>query len=662
MHIPNTALHALQKLVGKENVCQDEISCLLHAYDCSLSRVKPDVVIHVSQASQVAAVVKVLNRHHIPFVPRAAGTNHAGSCAPLQGGAVLNLAGLNRILEINPQQGFALVEPGVITEQLQQALAPHGFFYAPDPASQRVCTLGGNMAQNASGARCLKYGGTLDHILEASLVLPDGEEITLTRTQAGPDWIGLLTGSEGTLGIITRLKVKILPIPQHIQTFLATFNTLEDCVQAVTNLIAQGILPRCVEAMDQLTTQAIEQFSHAGYPLNAQALLILELDGTEKEILSDGKKLEEICRRQGALQFIVARNEKERKQLWAGRQSAYSAMARLAPNVLVCDGTVPRSTLPQTLRKVRQIVTENDVRASLLFHAGDGNFHPQLIFDERNKPETKRIYQTVKQILQTCVDAGGTLSGEHGIGVEKRSLMGYEYDVNTLHLFTQTKQALDPHQLANPLKIIPLNYTEKARPSLPLSDQLENFCQNFKAAVLEKKSFFITGKNSILQTQSPCFSTRSLNRIVDIDLKNYTVTAQAGVTLKQLSQALRAKKVSCLLPSTTGTLGGAFSSGCFPDFYASVTGIQALLANSSFVRYGGKITKNAAGYNLVRLFAGSQGTLGIVTELTFKIFAEKRPPLIKQKWQPLQQGLLWKKFKTVLDPQNVFSVSAGENA
>lgn len=657
MRIPVALRRGLQKIVGKNNVRSDEISCLLHAYDCSLSRVRPDLFVHLTDAACVAPVVQLLNRYRVPFVARGAATNHAGSCTPLKGGAVLNLAGLNRLLEINTKEGYAVAEPGVITARLQQALDPLGFFYAPDPASQRACTLGGNIAQNASGSRCLKYGGTLDHVLEISLVLPDGQPVTLSRTDSGPDWIGLLTGSEGTLGIITRLKVKILPKPACIQTYLVTFPSLEDCVEAVTGLISDGILPRCMEAMDQLTLRTIEEFSHAGYPTQAHALLILELDGTVQEVSRQKEKLETVCLRHKAQQFISAENEQERQRLWAGRRAAYSAMARLAPNVLVCDGTVPRSALPDTLRKVRRILDENNIRAGLLFHAGDGNFHPQLIFDARNPLETKRIYQTVRRILQACVEAGGTLSGEHGIGVEKRGLMAYQYDKNTLHLFAQIKQAFDPAQLANPLKIIPLNYQEQSSAPVPPDEPTASFRQAFTALVAQHKPFFITGSDKLSHGKAPCLSTRELNQILDIDLHNYTVTAQAGVTLQELAEALHKKQVYCVLPEDPEiTLGGAFSSGCFPAFYQEVTGLQAILPDGRLIRYGGKLTKNAAGYNLIRLFAGARGAFGAVTELTFKISATKPPVLDAQPQQPLEENKLFCACKEVLDPEGLLLV------
>jgi len=647
MQIPGTLLNALRKTVGAENILTDEASLLLHGYDCSLSRARPDAVVFVPSADKIAPLIKLLADYKIPFVARASATNHAGSCAPLRGGIILNLTKLNRILQICTEHAYAWVEPGVITADLQRTLAPLGFFYAPDPASERICTLGGNFAQNASGARCLKYGGTLDHILAAEVVLPTGETLALSRQDFGPDLIGLLTGSEGTLGIITKIQVKILPLAAHIQTFLVSFSSLEACVQAVSDLAAHGIIPRCVEAMDQATIQAIENFSQAGYPTQAGALLILELDGTPEQIEQDRTRLETICQQHNALSFTHAQKEDQREKLWLGRRVAYAAMAQIAPNVMVGDGTVPRSELPRALKKVREILQENNLQAGLLFHAGDGNFHPHLIFNGRNRPETQQTALVLRKILQACVDCGGTISGEHGVGVEKRALMAYQYDVNTLTLFTKIKQAADPDNLANPLKIIPLDYREKAhaaeQPPQAVAAQLAAFVEN-------KTPFVITGNNTRLHTdRQAVLSSHTLTEILEIDLQNYTATAQAGISLHALHEALAAKNVFSALPAEDGTLGGAFSSGQFPGFYAYVTGLAALLPDGSLVRYGGKLTKNAAGYNAIRLFAGAQGMFGLVTELTFKIFAAPQPVLEARPFQPARHNLWTQRLSAQLD-------------
>ena len=661
MKIPSAALRKLQQAAGKENVLTDDISLSLYAYDCSLSRTRPDALINLPSEDSIAPILRVLHEYRIPFVARAAATNHAGSCTALNGGVILNTAGLNRILQINTQEGYALVQPGVITGDLQDRLAPLGFFYAPDPASQRVSTLGGNLAQNASGARCMKYGGTIDHVLEADFVLPDGTEMHFSRRDPGPDWIGLLAGSEGTLGMIKRMKVKILPAAKHIKTFLVTFPSLADSVQTVSDLAAQGIIPRCVEAMDQVTTRAVEEFAHAGYPTDAQALLILELDGSPAQIARDEKQLEDICLKNHAQQFIPAKTEAERQKLWFGRRAAYAAMARLAPNVMVGDGTVPRSELPRALQKVRHILDEHHIYASLLFHAGDGNFHPQIVFDERNKPDTIRVTRALKEILEACVDCGGTVSGEHGVGVEKRAVMAYQYDTPTLDLFTHIKQAADPLDLANPLKLIPLDYASKARPALPPEPSVRPLAQALADRRQAHAPILIAGANTRLRAKTfHTLSSRPLNRVLEIDKTNYTATAEAGVTLNELFEALRQASVFCALPQGPGTLGGAFASGCMPDFYPHVLGVEALLPDGSYVRYGGKLMKNAAGYHLTRLFAGSQGTLGLVTQLTFKIFAHPIRPVHVYPFVPGRVNPLWRALKTRLDPEDLFPALPGE--
>ncbi len=642
MKLTPPAKQALTHIVGTQNVLEDELSLSLYAYDCSLSRTRPDAVVLVQNAAQVAPVVQVLAHYKIPFVPHAGATNHAGSCTALKGGVILNLTALNHILEINTREGYAVVEPGVITADLQDALAPLGYFYAPDPASARACTLGGNLAQNASGARCLKYGGTLDHVLAADVVLPDGTQTTLSRQNAGPDLIGLLAGSEGTLGVFTKLTVRILPVVKHIQTFLVTFPSLQESVQTVSALAARGIIPRCVEAMDQTTTQAVEAFAHAGYPVNAQALLILELDGTPAQIKKQQSVLTQICLGHNAQKFIAAKTEEEREKLWRGRRSAYAAMARLAPNVMVGDGTVARSALPATLARVQQILSKNNLQASLLFHAGDGNFHPHILFDGRNKLQTLNATRALNQILKTCVDEQGSLSGEHGIGVEKRALMAYQYDADTLAVFQKIKRALDPQNLANPLKIMPCRFKEKARAPVPLPAEIQALQAQVLAWNKAQTPFIIAGQNTQLKTWvRPLLSSATLNKIIEIDTANYTVTAQAGVELTVLARALKKAGVHSILPVQKGTLGGVFCSGILPQFYAHVTGIEVLLKDGSYVRYGGKLTKNAAGYPLTRLWAGAQGTLGLVTQLTFKVFANAQKPPKPGVFKPAPGSEIW---------------------
>ena len=654
MKLTASVLKKLRSIVGTSSVLTDELSLGLYAYDCALSRTKPDAVVLVTKASQVKAVLRVLHRFRVPFVPRGSATNHAGSCVPLKGGVIISLTALNHILEINTQEKFAVVEPGVITGQLQEKLMPLGYFYAPDPASQQVCTLGGNLAQNASGARCLKYGGTIDHILEATFVLPDGTEQTLSRAQEGPDLLGLLAGSEGTLAVITRMKVRILPLAKYIQTYLISFPSLQDCVQTVSDLVARGIVPRCMEAMDQLTARAVEEFARAGYPTRDKALLIVELDGAQAQIHKEEKILEEICQAHQAKTFVKATTDLQRAQLWRGRRSAFAAMARLSPSVMVGDGTVPRSRLPQALERVQNLLKQNHMQAGLLFHAGDGNFHPHLLFDERNKTQTSNTARVLREILKICVEEQGTVSGEHGIGVEKRAVLAWQYEAPTLGLMAQIKQALDVENLANPLKILPFQFAEKARPFQPVAPEIEALQQQLLTYTQAKQPFVIVGKNTHLKSKhKPVLSSRTLRKILDIDTTNYTVTAQAGVTLATLADALKQAGVEGVLPARQGTLGGAFCSGQYPDFYRQVIGIEALLPDGSYVRYGGKLMKNAGGYPLTRLFAGSQGLFGLVTQLTFKVYAPGQKPLTTHHFQQAKLAEVGRRLQRCLDPQRL---------
>lgn len=654
MQIPSTVLARLQRILGKGQVRTEKLSLMLNGYDCSASSHRPDAVLHITDASQLPSVVCLLAREKIPFVVRAAATNHAGSCAAVKGGVVLNLNALNRLHQIDTQHNFAEVDPCVVTGQLQEALKPLHYFYAPDPASEQVSTLGGNLAQNASGARCLKYGNTADNTLEIEFITPDGQTHVLRHDHAGPDWVGLVAGSEGTLGIIKRLRVQILPAPKYIRTFLITFHSLADSVQTVTDLVAQGLIPRCVEAMDRLTIQTIENFTHAGYP-NAEALLIIELDGNSGQIEQDEHTLQTLCHKNHCLSFTAAHTEEQRQQLWQGRRAAYSAMAALAPNVAVGDGTVPRSQLPTALARVRQIIEQNGVQASLLFHAGDGNFHPQIVFDARQHEQTHRVQKTLKEILKTCVDAGGTLSGEHGIGVEKRALMAYQYSRETLRLFQQIKHAFDPNHLANPEKIIPIGFEENANPHIEKDAAVLALAQQIKQRFIHAQKSYITHHSGSYPSAWE-LSAQTLQKILEIDTSNYTATVQAGVSVAAVLSALQAQKAYARLPDNyDGTLGGLVACKAVPDFTNQIIGVQAILPNGDIVQYGGKVMKNAAGYNLCRLFSGSWGGLGLITQITFKIYATAQCACLQQeRLQPQAADALFRAVKKEIDPQGLF--------
>lgn len=654
MFISRAVITKLKHLLGSQNVMNDPVSLALNGYDCSPSRLRPDLVLAVQRMADLEPLVQLLAREHIPFLVRAAATNHAGGCAAVRGGAVININALNQIENINTQQSTADVQPGVITGVLQEQAAAQGFFYAPDPASEHVCTLGGNLAQNASGARCLKYGNTCDNTLQAEFITPDGEIHLLRHDNPGPDWLGLIAGSEGTLGIIKRMQVKLLPKPPRVKTFLAAFDSLENCIQTVTDLAARGITPRCVEAMDRTVLQAVENFTHAGYP-DAAALLILELDGTRAQIKQQAAQLQAVCRQNQCTDFTMAGSEAEREKLWEGRRAAYSAMAALAPNVAVGDGTVPRSQLPAALKQVQQIIAKHAVHAGLLFHAGDGNFHPQFVYDAASTVQTQAVHKALQEVLKTCVDVGGSVSGEHGIGIEKRAVMAYQYSRETLRLFQKIKQAFDPDNLANPDKIIPVNFEEKARAAVTQDPAVLALQQEVRRRFALRQTSRVTGEPAP-GVPSEILSTQTLARIVDIDKVNYTATVQTGVAVQPLLAALQRQNIYTRLPADyAGTLGGVLATKAAPDFMTQLTGLEAILPDGDLIQYGGKLMKNAAGYNLCRLFSGSWGALGVITQVTFKIYATpQQVSAPADSSQAAQTDPLFAAVKKEIDPHGLF--------
>jgi glycolate oxidase len=456
--IKDEILQALTQILGPEQVLISETDLAVYGYDGSLHSALPDVVVLPTSTGQVSAIASLAFREGIPIVARGSGTNLSGGSIPLKGGIVIHFSRMNRILEIDLQNQRAVVEAGVLNLDLQNALSPHGYYYAPDPASQKVSTLGGNLAENAGGPHCLKYGVTTNHVLGAEVVLPDGETLWIGGKAPDPpgyDLLGLLVGSEGTLGIATKIIVRIMKKPEAVQTFLAVFNTLEEAADTVSAIIGRGIIPATLEMMDQTVIKAIEESIHAGYPLDAKAVLIIELDGLNDGMARLAAGIIEICRDNHVREVKMATSEAEQAKLWAGRKGALGALARLRPNYLLEDGTVPRTKLPGVLKQVVEIGKEHNLQIGIFLHAGDGNLHPTILFDGRNEEERQRVLLAGTEILKACVDAGGTISGEHGIGVEKIHEMPLLFSQQAFESMRHVKEAFDPHDLLNPGKVIP---------------------------------------------------------------------------------------------------------------------------------------------------------------------------------------------------------------
>lgn len=448
----------METIVGKGNVLHDQTSLSVYDYDASLFRGLPDAVAFAMTTEQVSKLVRLANRMGLPFVARGSGTNLSGGTILRDGGIVIDLCRMNRILDMDFENQTALVEPGLYNLNLQNALAPHGYYYAPDPASQKVSTMGGNVGENSGGPHCLKYGVTSNHVLGAEVVLPDGEIVWFGGNAAdtpGPDLMGLLVGCEGTLGIATKILVRIMRSPEKVVTMLAIFNSLEEAGQTVSDIIAEGIIPATLEIMDNLVIQAVEDSVHAGFPRDAEAVLIIELDGLADGMDEQAEKILEICGKNNVVRARKAKDDAERAELWAGRKGAFGAVARLRPSFLVCDATVPRTKLPDALAAVKQVSKKYGLAIGNVFHAGDGNLHPLILFDDRNKDELARVHKAGDEIMKACADLGGTISGEHGIGTEKMHEMPLIFSEDDLRVMRSIKEAMDPNNLCNPGKITP---------------------------------------------------------------------------------------------------------------------------------------------------------------------------------------------------------------
>ncbi len=407
----------------------------------------------------VQGVVRVCNEAGLPFVARGAGTGLSGGATPTEGGVIVECSRMNRILEIDSTNRTAVVQPGVINADLSAAVEPLGLYYAPDPSSQSACTIGGNIAENSGGPHTLKYGTTSPHVLAIEVVLPSGERVELGRRDGhaqGYDLRGVFIGSEGTLGIATAATVRLTPIAETVCTLLAPFRELVPACEAVSQIIAAGIVPAALELLDDRTIQAVEESVYAaGYPRDAGAVLLVELDGFAAAVSAERERVEQICRERGALELRVARDAAERLALWRGRKGAFGAMGRLAPDLYVHDAVVPRRKLPEVVARINRAAEQRGIRLSNILHAGDGNLHPNISFDRRDASELDRVRELGEEILRICVGEGGVLSGEHGIGIEKRDYMGLLFSEADLEAMRWVHDAFDPRDRCNPGKLIP---------------------------------------------------------------------------------------------------------------------------------------------------------------------------------------------------------------
>ena len=449
----------LEAIVGPGGVLSDPDELLVYESDgLTLFRALADFVVFPTSAEQVAAVVKLAGREGMPFVARGAGTGLSGGCLPAEGGLVLSMMRMNRVLEVDYANQLAVVEPGLVNLHLSWKVGPKGYYYAPDPSSQQACTIGGNIANNSGGPHTLKYGVTTNHVLGLEVVMPDGEIVWLggrTRATPGYDLAGVFVGSEGTFGIATKVVVRILKKPQAVKTVLAVFDVIDQASAAVSAIIARGLVPAAVEMIDKLTINAVEDAFGCGYPRDAAAALLVELDGLRVGMDAQTERIVQACRDAGAREVRTARDETERALLWKGRKSAFGAYGRVSPAYMVMDGVIPRTKLPYVLRRVNEIVAAHGLRVGNVFHAGDGNLHPNILYDPRKPGDEARVVEAGAQIMRICAEVGGSISGEHGIGLEKIDFMPLIFSAADLAVMQRLKNAFNPTGLCNPGKVFP---------------------------------------------------------------------------------------------------------------------------------------------------------------------------------------------------------------
>ncbi len=449
---------ALKDVMGPDAVLHDPYDLMLYEYDGYVERATPDVVVLPTTTEQVVAAVRLANEAGMPFRARGAGTGLSGGAIPVGGGMIIGLARMKRILHIDPENMRAVVQPGVVNSELSEAAAPYGLQYLPDPSSQRACTIGGNVAENSGGPHCLAYGVTTNHVLGVEMVLPNAEVITLggaALDAPGYDLLSLVVGSEGTLGIVTQITVRLAPLHEDVRTLLAVFDSVEAASRAVSAIIAAGIIPAALEMMDQASLQAIEAYVHVGYPLDAAAVLLIEVEGLREGLDEQATEIEQICRGEGARDVRRAQTEEERALLWKGRKSAFGAVGRLTKAYFTQDGVVPRTKLPEVLKEVQEIGRRLNLRILNVFHAGDGNLHPLILFDPDDPEEVARTHQATDEIMAAFIRAGGTITGEHGIGVEKRDYMPMLFSERELDLMVGLRHVFDPEERCNPEKVFP---------------------------------------------------------------------------------------------------------------------------------------------------------------------------------------------------------------
>jgi len=640
--LPN--FRGLRAMFRAGQVIIDPIELLTYERDASLDRGIPDAAVFPETTDDVVKLVTWAIESNTPIVARGAGTGLSGGAVAEHGGVIVCFSRMNRIVEFDEAGRSVVVEPGVVNQVLDETVKAKGLYFPPDRASGRTATTGGNIAENAGGPHCFKYGVTTNYITGLEVVLASGEIVMMGgRALDYPeiDFVGLMTGNEGTLGIITQASARLLRNTLAIRTALVSFDSVEFAGAAVSAVIAAGLTPATMEMMDRKIMQILEEYAHAGLPVEAGAALIIEADGYPESVDLQMEEISSILRQHHAREIRIAQTPEERDRIWYGRKSAAGAMARLAPAYYLVDGTVPRSKLAETLADINAEIERNHLRVGYVFHAGDGNLHPFILVDNPADPELmQKILAVGKRVMQICVAKGGSITGEHGVGSEKRHYMPLMYSPEELAVMGEIKQLFDPHQRLNPGKIfphtlldlIPQPAVSSPSPATPFAPAtVEEAAEAIRAWASERKTMRIEGgrtKSAFLAGTDAVLQTKRLSGIKTYALEDLYVTVGAGTPLVDLQSELARNKmcVAFASPWSAATVGGIVSANFNAPLRMRYGGIRDLVLAASVVlpdgrelRTGRPVVKNVAGYDLTKLFVGAHGSLGLVTEVSFKL-------------------------------------------
>lgn len=634
-----TKIQTLAQLFHPHQVITHPVECLTYDRDASLEQGMPDGVLLVHTTDDVVKALQWAKVNRVPIIARGAGTGLSGGAVAISGGLILEFSRMNRILDFDESGRRAIVEPGVVNLVLDELVKSKGLYFPPDPASGRSATIGGNIAENAGGPHCFKYGVMTNYLTGLHIVSADGRVIKLgggALDYPEYDFIGLITGSEGTLALITQAMVRLLRYPPALKTLMASFDSVEQAGHAVSAVIARGYVPATMEMMDQKMMRIIEDYVHAGLPVEAGAALIIEVDGYPESVTPQIERVAVILREHHARSLRIAQTAEERDLIWYGRKSAAGAVARLAPAYYLLDGTVPRSKLAVTLAEINRLCDENNLRVGYVFHAGDGNLHPFILIpNPQDAALMQRIHATGHQIMELCVRMGGSITGEHGVGSEKREFMPLMYTADELAVMREIKDLFDPHQLLNPGKIFPTTMpipsaspTLGSVPTSPFApSDAEQAAHAICAWYAQGQRIRVTS-NGVARDDAMILSTKNLRGVVNYSLDDLYVTVKAGTPLGDLQAELAREQmwVPLVAPSPNTTIGSIIATNLNAPLRMRYGGIRDVLLAARVVLPDGRqiwagrpVVKNVAGYDLPKLFVGAYGTLGLIVDATLKL-------------------------------------------